>query len=187
MFQSATNEHFSRGATLSGGAPGQFSSTLIEHVLRTGALEAHIQDVLIPLYRTRSARLRQVVEEYLGPLGVQIDTGRPYHITRSGCGDSNGDSGHGKEEEIVGGFFLYIMFPPGVLADEVAAVALKEYKVRFLAAGAMAVRGSKASIGQSSRGARLCWAWEEEERQVEGVRRIAQVLKERFVDDKNGV
>ncbi|EXJ77602.1 hypothetical protein A1O3_09829 [Capronia epimyces CBS 606.96] len=159
------------GATLSGGAPGQFSSTLIEHVLRTGALEAHVQNVLIPLYQTRSATIRRAIEEHLGPLGVEIHIGRPYHVKM--------DAGH--DEEVIGGFFLYILFPQGILADEVAAVALKEQNIRFLAAGMMAVRGSKSSSDLLKRGARLCWAWEEEDRLVEGVQRIAQVLKEKFL------
>ncbi|EXJ94830.1 hypothetical protein A1O1_03228 [Capronia coronata CBS 617.96] len=159
------------GATMSGGAPGQFSSTLIEHALRTGALEAHLQNVLIPTYQTRSATLRRVTEEYLGPLGVDIDTGRPFQL----------EDGR-QDEEVLGGFFLYIMFPPGISADEVAAVALKDYNVRLLSAGMMAVKGSKSSDPRLSRGARFCWAWEEEEQLIEGVRRVAQVLKERFLN-----
>lgn len=160
---------------MSGGAPSQFSSTLIEHVLRTGALEAHLQSVLIPTYQARSIALRQATEEYLGPLGVRIHTGRPYRLN-TGSGD----------EEIVGGFFLYILFPEGISADEVAASTLAECNVRFLPAEMMAVRGSKASCDLLSRGARLCWAWEEEEQLIEGVRRISQVLKERFLSKSRG-
>lgn len=145
-------------------------------MLRTGALEAHLHQVLIPTYKIRSETLRRVVGEQLGPLGVQIDTGCPYHLNVGGGSD---------REEVIGGFFLYIVFPEGIVADEVAAVALKEYNLRFLAAGMMAVRGSKSSSGMLSRGARLCWAWEEEEQLVEGVGRLATVLRERFLD-RNG-
>lgn len=157
------------GATLSGGAPGQFSSTLIEHVLRTGKMEEHIREVLVPTYKARCAIIQQAIKNYLGPLGVKIDIGRAYNLPND-------------TEQVMGGFFIYITFPEGVAADNIAAVALKDYNVRFLASGAMRVRGSKKSRNEVllSRGARLCWAWEEEDMLVEGVKRIASVLKERF-------
>ncbi|KUL85744.1 hypothetical protein ZTR_08471 [Talaromyces verruculosus] len=159
------------GATLSGGAPGQFSSTLIEHVLRTGSMEEHIREVLVPTYKARCAIVQRAIEEYLGPLGVKIDIGRPYKLPV----DKN-------TKQVMGGFFIYITFPEGMAADDVAAVALKNYNLRFLASGAMRVRGSKGSSNEAllSRGARLCWAWEEEAMIIEGVKRIASVLKEKF-------
>ncbi|KAK6385480.1 Valine--pyruvate aminotransferase [Exophiala oligosperma] len=171
------------GATLSGGAPGQFSSTLIEHLLRTGALEGHIRNVLIPLYQHRSAILRQAIHEYLEPLGVKIDTGASYKV------DGPDRTGEEKEEEeVFGGFFLYILFPEGIRSDQVARIALDEYNLRILSSGMMAVRGSKTSCcgrewerERLSRGTRLCWAWHEEEQLVEGVQRIARVLKEKMM------
>ena len=108
------------------------------------------------------------MQDYLGPLGVKIDTGTPYQPE---IPDS---------KDITGGFFLYILFPSGIRSDEVASIALEAYNLRLLSAGMMAVRGSKTSSELLSRGARLCWAWEEEEQLVEGVQRIAQVLKDRF-------
>ncbi|KAL4960185.1 aminotransferase [Aspergillus stella-maris] len=163
------------GATVSGGAPGQFSSVLIEHVLRSGSLTSHINDVLIPTYRSRCFAMREVIRESLVPLGVQIDTGLPY-LSLSSSREIN------KPAETIGGFFLYIVFPEGIEADQVAKVALEEYNLRFLSAGAMAVRGSPNNYSEAllKRGGRLCWAWEEEEDIVEGIRRIGRVLQERF-------
>ncbi|KAJ5119947.1 hypothetical protein N7448_010616 [Penicillium atrosanguineum] len=169
------------GPTLSGGAPGQFSSVLIEHVLSTGALEYHIQNILAPTYRDRSVALQNAIEELLVPLGVEIDIGRPFKY--SSC-----QAESKSPEKLSGGFFLYITFPEGVSADIVAAVALKEYNLRFLSAGAMWVRGSMLKYDKKllERGARLCWAWEEAEVLVEGVGRIRDVLVDHLLRG-NGV
>ena len=128
------------GATLSGGAPGQFSSTLIEHVLRTGSMEDHIRKVLVPTYKARQTTMQQAIEEYLIPLGVKVDTGRYYTLWIGN-----------ETKQIMGGFFVYIAFPEGVTADDVAAVALKDYNLRFLASGAMRVRGINDSGNETSK------------------------------------
>lgn len=134
-------------------------------------MEDHIREVLIPTYKARCAILQRAIKEYLEPLGVKIDIGRPYKLPVSN-----------DTEHVMGGFFIYVTFPEGIAADDVAAVALKEYNLRFLASGAMRVRGSKGRSNEAllSRGARLCWAWEEEDMLIEGVKRIASVLKEKF-------
>ncbi|EEA21315.1 conserved hypothetical protein [Talaromyces marneffei ATCC 18224] len=144
---------------------------LIEHVLRTGNMEDHIRQVLVPTYKARCAIVQQAIEEYLGPLGGNIDIGRPYNLPA------------GNETEQVMGGFINITFPEGIAADDVAAVSLKDYNLRFLASGAMRVRGSSGMSNEAllSRGARLCWAWEEEYMLIEGVKRIASVLKEKFL------
>lgn len=127
-------------------------------------MEDHIRDVVVPVYQQRAASLRKAVETYLCPLGVVVDEGV----------SSSGHDGTGNE--LRGGFFLYLIFPEGVLADNVAAHALERYNVKFLAATSMTVRGSGTSTDLLRRGARLCWAWEEESLQVEGVKRIASAL-----------
>lgn len=135
-------------------------------------MEEHIREVLIPTYKARCAILQRAIEEYLGPLGVKIDIGRPYNV-QTGI----------EAEQVKGGFFIYITFPEDIAADDVAAVALKDYNLRFLASGAMQVRGSKGRSNEAllRRGARLCWAWEEESMIIEGVKRIASVLKDKFI------
>ena len=142
-------------------------------MLRTGALASHLQRVLIPTYQARSRALQRAIQEKLVPLGVTIDTGKPY---------VSGDDAEQVMEQVIGGFFIYIVFPEGVTADEVAEIALKDHNVKFLASRAMMVRGSERNdkTGLLMRGARLCWAWEEEQMLMEGVDRIATVLKNRF-------
>lgn len=132
-------------------------------------MEEHIREVLVPTYKARCTIVQQAIEKYLRPLGVNIDIGRAYNLPNDA-------------KQVMGGFFIYITFPEGVAADDVATVALKDYNIRILASGAMKVRGSKDSSNEAllSRGARLCWAWEEEDMLIEGVKRIASVLKERF-------
>ncbi|KAJ5182040.1 hypothetical protein N7449_012187 [Penicillium cf. viridicatum] len=163
------------GALISGGAPSQFASILIEHVLRTGALEHHLATNVIPVYQLRYSAIKSAISNELVPLGVKIDTGAPWVIP---------GNGNQRAERVIGGFFLCIIFPEGVPADDVAVIASRDYNLRILPASMMAVRGSPKSENEEgvlTRGARLCWAWEEEEMLVEGVRRIALILKDRFL------
>lgn len=117
--------------------------------------------------------MRRAIKDALSPLGVRIDTGTPYSPDRYSQGGY----------EVIGGFFLYIVFPEGVSADEVARVALEDYNLQFLPAAAMAVRETPKNHSEPllKRGARLCWAWEEADDIVDGVQRIARVLKDRFL------
>ena len=149
---------------MSGGAPGQFSSVLIEHVLRTGRLREHIHELLIPTYQVRSEVMRKAVNQVLSPLGVRI-------ITES------------KDKEagsIFGGFFLFILLPVGLKADDVAAIALEEYNLQILSGLNMTVNRSKSPPPFVERGMRLCWAWEEEEQIRDGIDRLKTVLTSRF-------
>ncbi|EXJ91636.1 hypothetical protein A1O3_00186 [Capronia epimyces CBS 606.96] len=147
------------GSILSGGAPAQFASTVIEHVLRTGRLEDHLVNTLIPTYRTRAARLRRAVQQTLGPMGVTIDS-------------DNGTDG------IIGGFFLYITLPVEFNVDNLAELALDKYNLRVLAGARMAVKGSKHLSSIVSQGIRLSWSWEEEEQIVQGIARLAKAMND---------
>ncbi|KAL2069443.1 hypothetical protein VTL71DRAFT_14122 [Oculimacula yallundae] len=158
------------GATRSGGAPSHLTSTFLHHLLSTGAMQAHIDDVLIPTYQSRYRVLMKAIKSHLEPLGVRITTGSPYTTP--------------KEGEILpaGGFFTYISFPDKFpSADVIARKAREEHALIFAYGEMFVVKGDAASVERSAkgfgRGARLCWAWHEEGEIEEGVKRLAHVLE----------
>lgn len=98
-----------RGCTRSGGAPSQLTSTFINEMLQNGCITRHIQQNLIPAYKTRLSRLSYAIKRHLVPLGLTlISTPQLNNVF------------------IGGGFFIWLQLPSPLLAKEVAAAALKE-------------------------------------------------------------
>lgn len=170
---------FSSGSTRSGGNPAHFSSMFIHQLLSTGALQKHIQTVLVPTYRRRYHALMNAITEYLVPLGVVIDVGKTYEATLASSGSST------NYPESAGGFFTYLMLPLDLPpAGKLAAVALERHKCKFAFGDMFRIDGDPGSArrakekGGFERGIRLCWAWHEEELLVEGVRRMADAIRD---------
>lgn len=137
------------------------SSLIIGQMLTTGALQRHKNEVLIPTYKTRYRSLVSAIRKCLYPLGVRIV--------------ADGSQGP------VGGFFLYILFPDdGPSMEDIVKVALELFNLRIALGEIFTViddtSESKLRPKTYVRGARLCWAWEEEDALVEGVERLAAVL-----------
>jgi len=158
------------GSTRSGGAPSHLTSTFLNEMLVNGDMEAHISNTLIPTYRMRYDVMLSCIKEDLEPLGVRITTGADYTETNAG------------EVLPVGGFFTYITFPenlpdPAVIAKR----AREEYSLTFAFGEMFVVKGDGGSSERAQqsfgRGARLCWAWEEEDAIKEGIARLAELLK----------
>ncbi|KAF4620212.1 hypothetical protein G7Y89_g14608 [Cudoniella acicularis] len=166
------------GATQSGGAPSQLTSTFIDPLLRTGALQKHIEEILIPTYRSRFHVLMSAIQNHLEPLGVKVTTGAPYTVA-------------GKDEVLpAGGFFTYISFPESLpSADVIAKKAMEDYALKIAYGEMFVIRGDKSSLERSKstfgRGARLCWAWHEEEEIEDGVRRLGELVKAMLTEATN--
>lgn len=114
------------------------------------------------------------IATHLSPLGVTVTSGASYTVSSPSAG-------------IVpaGGFFTYITFPPELpTADVIAKRAKDEYGLTIAFGGLFVVKGDYESArravsngeGAFGRGARLCWAWEEEEMIKEGILRLAELL-----------
>ncbi|ETS78708.1 hypothetical protein PFICI_08561 [Pestalotiopsis fici W106-1] len=159
------------GATVSGGCQGHLSSLVLNQMLSNGAITQHLENVLIPTYSRRYDAMVGAIRRLLFPFGVKImeDPQDPAKI--------------GASEGLAGGFFLYITFPQdGSLppTEEIASFALEEYSLR-IAPGKLFTVTDKASNREARSneyisGARLCWAWHEEDVLVEGIQRLARVL-----------
>ncbi|VUC26806.1 unnamed protein product [Clonostachys rosea] len=165
------------GASISGGNPGHLSSTFVENMLSSGALQTHIEKKLIPTYSSRYYAMVKAIEEYLEPLGVKVITGQPYH---SHYRTSDG-GGSAAKIQAAGGFFLSISLPstyqdvPGL-----AKAALEKEELKIAYGKMFEVKGdagskerSKTSFGNSIR---LCWSFHEEEAIKEGIMRLRSVL-----------
>ena len=102
--------------------------------------------------------MRGAVERVLVPLGVRV-----------GFGD-------GKGRGTVGGFFIWLEMPGGVSAKEVVRVAGEREKLVLSGGELFGVLGDEATV-DLSRCVRICFAWEEEGRLVEGVERLGRVVR----------
>lgn len=145
------------------------TSTFVDKMLRSGKLQSHIKDILVPTYRRRYYTLMAAVKDLLAPLGVQVEVNRPKDATTA----------------TAGGFFTYLRLPDDLpAARTVAAVALKEKKLRIAFGHMFTVTGDDESIQRAeaedgfSKCVRLCWAWHEEDEIREGVQRLADTILE---------
>ncbi|KKY22070.1 putative classes i and ii family protein [Diplodia seriata] len=149
------------GSTRSGGNPAHFSSMFVHQMLSTGALQNHIDTVLVPTYRRRYHALMSAIKEYLVPLGVVIDVGKKY------------------EASIASSSQLY-----EGSAGKLATIARDKHKCKFAFGDMFKIEGDPGSAERARRkggfemGIRLCWAWLEEEQLVEGVWRMAETIKD---------
>ena len=94
------------------------------------------------------------VEEYLLPLGVTLpQTGR----------------------DVVGGYFIWLSLPPPMQAEEVAVCAQEEENLVIAPGPIFAVYGDEKAVDLEGK-VRLCFSWEQEEKLVEGIQRLARVI-----------
>lgn len=136
-------------------------------MLRSGHLQAHIKDTLIPTYRERYYALMSSIRDVLVPLGVRIEVNSPKDATAA----------------TAGGFFTYLRLPDDLpVARTVAAIALKEKQLRIAFGHMFVVTGDAGSVSRAesidgfARCVRLCWAWHEVAEIREGVERLAATV-----------
>ncbi|KAL4987355.1 pyridoxal phosphate-dependent transferase [Aspergillus falconensis] len=146
------------GCQRSGGAPSQFSSTMVDQLVSSGFLQKHIDEVLRPAYASRYYRLMSAIQTHLYPLGVTLPFTGP---------------------SVAGGYFIWAALPGPLRASDLAPVALQDHGVRVAAGDLFRVQGDPTA-GKNEFGSfvRLCFAWEPEERLAEGVQRLACAIRQ---------
>lgn len=149
------------GTTRSGGAPSQLTSTYMTHLLTTGLLQHHIHTVLQPTYASRYARLMGAIDADLKPLGFSLpQTAR----------------------DIVGGYFVWLGLPSGLLARDLAKACQEEGVI--VAPGEMfEVPGDFNKVNFPT-SVRLCFAWEQEANLKEGIRRMARASQRLLKEER---
>lgn len=145
------------GSTRSGGAPSQLCSAFMWELLRTGALQKHIEETTVPVLRRRHALLSTAIREHLYPLGVtMLEKSRP-------------------DKQVYGGYFLWLTLDAKYTAKAVAERAREQENLILGYGDLFEVYGDKSAADFGDK-IRLCFSWEPEEAMIDGVKRFARVL-----------
>lgn len=153
------------GIQRSGGSPSQLTSTYLARLLQTGQLQNHIQTVLRPAYATRYSLMADAIKEHLLPLGFTMPQ---------------------PDRDVVGGYFVWLGLPETLNAKELTQRCQDEESLVIAPGDIFEVPGDDGLSFERS--IRLCFAFEEEARLGEGVRRIGEVAKRMLEksEDANG-
>ncbi|KJY01239.1 aminotransferase like protein [Zymoseptoria brevis] len=142
------------GVQRSGGAPSQLTSIYLTHLLNTGQLQNHIHTVLRPAYASRYKAMLTAIETHLLSLGFTLPQ---------------------PDRDVVGGYFLWLGLPGDMQATDLTTRCQKEENLIVAPGGLFQIPGDDAVL--CAQNVRLCFAWEDEEKLVEGVRRIGEVAR----------
>ena len=151
-----------RGSSKSGGAPSQLIATFMWKLLQSGDLQRHILQTLQPSYARRYRNMISALEKHLVPLGVILPQ---------------------KNRGIAGGYFVWISLPKPLQAQEVAVRAKRDQQLTIMPGHIFAVWGDEGVV-DLDRNIRISFAWEEEEKLIEGIERLAVVVKEMQQDNE---
>jgi DNA-binding transcriptional MocR family regulator len=146
------------GSSRSGGAPSQLTATIVDELLRSGALEEHIQKVLLPAYKRRHQIMLSAIKRELVPLGVKVEEGKV------------------GQKDVFGGYFLWIQLPTQVDAEVVSEVCHQRENLIVAPGKMFEVAGDERIKFENS--VRLCFSWEKEEVLDWGVTVLSRVVKD---------
>lgn len=153
------------GSTRSGGAPSQFSAAVLSSLLASGDLSRHIEEALKPAYQRRHARITDAVARRLVPLGAEVRA--------NSLEDADKDAE--RQQNIFGGYFIWIHFPDGP-STKLVSDRCREENLAIGAGALFEVQGDEDAVRLDT-DIRLCFSWEDEEDLVEGVERLAKVVE----------
>ncbi|KAL0944606.1 aminotransferase [Colletotrichum truncatum] len=149
------------GSSCSGGAPSQLAAMFMAEMLKSGVIQKHIDENTRPALAKRHKVMMNAVDEYiLRPFGGGI---KMKQSSLEGAG-------------IYGGYFVWFSLPEGMSSREAAARAKDTEELIIGHGGQFEVHGDEDSV-RLGREIRLCFSWEPEDDIVEGIQRLARVLK----------
>jgi len=143
------------GSSISGGPPSQLSSWLAAEAIASGQLDKHIDEVLKPALQKKSQLLLGAVRNFLVPLGVQVG---------------------GAPEEVTGGYFISVKLPAHIDSKSLCDRAEREQGLLLACGKLFAVHGDE-SVTSGEDSVRLCFAYEDEGRLVDGIQRMAVIIE----------
>jgi 2-aminoadipate transaminase len=138
----------SSGATMSGGCPSQFTATALTSIISDGTLDARIERLKY-VYSQRVKVYAAAIEKYWDEYGV-------------------------KYNPCVGGYFFWIKLPEGITAAEASREALADGV--WIMEGTSCMVPNDTSV-EYNKYIRICIALEEEDRAVEGIKRLGKVFR----------
>lgn len=143
------------GISTSGGPPSQLNSWLAAEAIASGNLDHHIDNTLRPALQRKSQSLLHAVKTFLVTLGVEVG---------------------GARSRVDGGYFISVRLPAGIDSDAMCHRAERELGLLLASGTLFAVHGDEGRVSGRDF-VRLCFAYEEESRLVEGIQRITMLLK----------
>lgn len=157
------------GHIRSSGAPSQMNSIIIDHLLTTGALDKHINEVLIPTYAERSRAMMEAINKHLVPVGVTVSSGRPFR-----------DESSSDNAPLAGGFFIYLTLPSHLPpASKMAVLAREKYELKLAYGQRMTIKGDPDSEKRvDPHGIRLSWSWHSAPTIDKGIKRLGALIRE---------
>lgn len=124
-------------------------------LLESGELERHIFETLQPAYARRYQVMISAIDQHLRPLGVSLPQ---------------------SDRKISGGYFIWIVLPEYLQAEDVVRTARDEQNLIIVPGNNFAVWGDEKAVNLD-RSIRLTLAWEAEELLSEGIQRLARVIQ----------
>lgn len=142
------------GSSVSGGPPSQLTSWIAAEAISSGKLDEHIESLLKPALKRRSHSLLRAIEAFLIPLGVRII--KPLEVVH-------------------GGYFVCVKLPSHIDSGWFCDQAERSMGLLLARGVLFAVHGDEEPIDGRDF-VRLCFAYEPENRLVEGIQRMASLL-----------
>lgn len=133
-------------------------STFVNELLETNTIQQHISTKLVPEGYRRYSLMVSTMRSRLIPLGVTFspDPERP---------------------ALFGGYYVWMKLPVPLSADQVCQKALETQSLTLGNGNLFAIPGGDSSCTDLRRNLRLCFMWEDDERLVEGIERLAVVIE----------
>ncbi|KAJ4337294.1 Valine--pyruvate aminotransferase [Didymella glomerata] len=145
------------GSTHSGGNPSQFSSNILAEAMENGELQRRVYEELQPAYGRRYRSMIKAINDLLVPLGVRLPQ---------------------TDREIVGGYFIWLTLPDGMEGGALVERAREDENVVVAQGELFEIPGDSGHPRTSFKNdIRVCFAWEDEDALIEGIERLATVIK----------
>jgi DNA-binding transcriptional MocR family regulator len=147
------------GSSRSGGCPSQLVASCIHQLLATNTLQKHILRTLQPAYARRYYAIMGAIAQQLYPLGISTSQAKA---------------------DVAGGYFVWLTLPEPLESQVVTRTAAEEEDLIISAGNAFQVQGDEDSGISFQRNIRLCFSYETEQHLVEGVERLARVIRRKL-------
>ena len=127
-------------------------------MLASGELDAHINGIVRPALQRRHALIVSALKRHLGDF---VDVIQESSVAGTGW---------------YGGYFVWLRLRNGRSAAEVARRAKLDENLIVAPGSLFEVKGDQESV-QFGHNVRLCYSWEDEQNILDGIKRLARVLK----------